>query len=418
MNAAVLAIPAEESLAAQFRQYICRACGLIYDEEFGDPDSGLPPGTRFEDIPDDWSCPLCGVTKTDFDPYVAQPRGCDAGHSNVIPFRRAGGAGIVIVGAGTAGWQMARAIRELDRAVPVTLVTNCTGDVYDKPLLSVAMAKTMTGDAMVKESGFEAAAKLGIRLLVETHAISVAPEQSTLRTTRGPIKYGHLVLAHGAAPRVADALPRRVCWAINDLLTYTKFREALSAGGERQRIAIVGAGLVGSELANDLALGGHQVLLTDVSARPLASVLTPAESQELLDAWSALNISFVGQMSVKVASKTASGINLQMTDGTSHMVDHVISAMGLVTPSRLAQTAGLEWNNGISVHPESLRTSVENIHALGDCISISGQPLRYIEPIGRQARVIAATVTGCSPQKYEHTRPIIRVKTTTKRFTA
>ncbi len=49
--------------------YICRACGLIYDEEKGDPDSGIAPGTRFEDIPDDWECPLCGVTKTDFEPF-------------------------------------------------------------------------------------------------------------------------------------------------------------------------------------------------------------------------------------------------------------------------------------------------------------------------------------------------------------
>ena len=50
-----------------WRQFICRVCGLIYDEELGDPDSGLAPGTRFEDIPDDWECPLCGVTKTDFE---------------------------------------------------------------------------------------------------------------------------------------------------------------------------------------------------------------------------------------------------------------------------------------------------------------------------------------------------------------
>ena len=55
-----------------WRQFICRVCGLIYDEELGDPDSGLAPGTRFEDIPDDWECPLCGVTKTDFELLVKQ----------------------------------------------------------------------------------------------------------------------------------------------------------------------------------------------------------------------------------------------------------------------------------------------------------------------------------------------------------
>lgn len=47
-------------------QYQCTVCGYIYDPEEGDPHSGIPPGTAFEDIPDDWTCPICGVTKTDF----------------------------------------------------------------------------------------------------------------------------------------------------------------------------------------------------------------------------------------------------------------------------------------------------------------------------------------------------------------
>ena len=53
--------------AQDWKQYICRACGLIYDEEAGDPDSGLAPGTRFEAIPDDWVCPLCGAGKDQFE---------------------------------------------------------------------------------------------------------------------------------------------------------------------------------------------------------------------------------------------------------------------------------------------------------------------------------------------------------------
>jgi rubredoxin-NAD+ reductase len=46
-----------------FRKYKCILCDFIYDEALGDPDSGLNPGTRFEDIPEDWSCPDCGVKK-------------------------------------------------------------------------------------------------------------------------------------------------------------------------------------------------------------------------------------------------------------------------------------------------------------------------------------------------------------------
>ena len=50
-----------------YRKYACSACGYVYDEAVGDPDGGLPPGTRFEDIPDDWVCPECGVDKSFFD---------------------------------------------------------------------------------------------------------------------------------------------------------------------------------------------------------------------------------------------------------------------------------------------------------------------------------------------------------------
>lgn len=49
-------------------KYECTVCGWIYDPAIGDPDGGIAPGTSFEDIPDDWVCPLCGVSKEDFEP--------------------------------------------------------------------------------------------------------------------------------------------------------------------------------------------------------------------------------------------------------------------------------------------------------------------------------------------------------------
>ncbi|ABR34440.1 MULTISPECIES: rubredoxin [Clostridium] len=47
--------------------YVCTVCGYIYDPAVGDSDNGVNPGTKFEDIPDDWVCPLCGVPKSDFE---------------------------------------------------------------------------------------------------------------------------------------------------------------------------------------------------------------------------------------------------------------------------------------------------------------------------------------------------------------
>ncbi len=51
------------------QKYICTACDHIYDPAIGNPDNGIEAGTAFEDLPDDWECPDCGVGKEDFEPY-------------------------------------------------------------------------------------------------------------------------------------------------------------------------------------------------------------------------------------------------------------------------------------------------------------------------------------------------------------
>ena len=50
------------------KKYVCVVCDYVYDPEKGDPDGGILPGTAFEDIPEDWLCPVCGVGKEDFEP--------------------------------------------------------------------------------------------------------------------------------------------------------------------------------------------------------------------------------------------------------------------------------------------------------------------------------------------------------------
>ena len=51
------------------KKYICPGCQYIYDPSVADPDSGIPAGTAFEDLPDDWVCPVCGLAKDEFEEY-------------------------------------------------------------------------------------------------------------------------------------------------------------------------------------------------------------------------------------------------------------------------------------------------------------------------------------------------------------
>jgi rubredoxin len=52
---------------SDMKKYVCKVCGYAYDPEYGDPDGGIDPGTPFEDIPEDWICPLCSAEKKDFE---------------------------------------------------------------------------------------------------------------------------------------------------------------------------------------------------------------------------------------------------------------------------------------------------------------------------------------------------------------
>jgi rubredoxin-NAD+ reductase len=178
-----------------------------------------------------------------------------------------------------------------------------------------------------------------------------------------------------------------------------------------KKVLIVGAGLVGSELANDWALGGHHVTLIDTQEQPLARWSSEQVGQPLLAAWQSLPLRFVGGVTVASLVRKGQGYQLSTTDGQTFVADQVIAATGLQTPSRLALSAGLAWRDGIAVDAETLSTSVPRIHALGDCITIDGRSSRFIEPIARQARTVAAAICGAAPVPYAARTAVVRVKT-------
>lgn len=391
-----------------WRQFLCRACGLIYDEEKGDPDSGIAPGTRFEDIPEDWVCPLCGVVKADFEPFelpacAPQP----AGTAAVAPSRE---RGVVIVGGGIAGWSAAEALRALDPAVPITMVTACSGDRYLKPELSVALGRRLKPADLVRESGVSAACRLNVRLMANTFVVGISPSVHQVRTTRGAIRYTKLVIAQGARPALPEQMPASLCWRINDLAGWSGLHARLD--GAKKHVAIVGAGMIGCELAEDFARAGHAVSLIDVNPGPLAGFVPAAVSDRLLASLQEAGVRFLGVRRIETIGETDDGRKvIAMQGGEQISADEVVAATGLVTPTRLAKMAGLAFDRGIVVDPMTMQTSVDDILAIGDCISVAGVPCRFIEPIVRQAEVLAHHALERKHAGYVHGTPLIRLKT-------
>ncbi|MBM2712892.1 rubredoxin [Mesorhizobium caraganae] len=67
MNEPAEAAPKAIAKGLQYRSWVCTLCGFVYHERDGWPEEGIPPGTRWEDVSDDWICPDCGTAKSDFD---------------------------------------------------------------------------------------------------------------------------------------------------------------------------------------------------------------------------------------------------------------------------------------------------------------------------------------------------------------
>jgi rubredoxin-NAD+ reductase len=390
-----------------WKEFLCRACGLIYNEGEGDLDSGILPGTRFDDIPDDWSCPVCGVRKQDFEPYM--PAIFNAAVVPPVSGRHQTG-GVVIVGAGIAGWSVAAAIREADAHVPVTIVTHCDGDVYNKPELAIAFSRGQTPATLLRETGADAARRLGIRLLPKTDAIGISPEFKKLRTTRGTLRYDSLVLAAGAKAKLPTGIDPALCWRINSLEAWSSLHSAL--GGGPKKIAIIGAGMVGCEFAEDLSRAGHEVQLFGITTEPLPGLLPGIVGERVRTGLEGLGVRYRAGVSVAAIQRLPNNsLQIDFLGGESEIVDQVVAAVGVATEPRMVRAAGLDFDGGIVVDPKTLETSAHSVYAIGDCISMNGIACRFIEPIKRQAETIAAAVTKTGQQPYDHRSPVIRLKT-------
>jgi rubredoxin---NAD+ reductase len=403
-------------MAADFQRFVCLVCGYIYDEARGDPEHGLAPGTRFDDIPDDWYCPDCHVTKADFVAVTETPGGAGRGEEVSAtgttvrpPVTSNLDDAVVIIGAGMAGWAVAEGFRVRDPSRPVVLVATDNGDYYIKPQLSNGWAKGLDAAAMVREPGAARAGRLGIDLLPFTRALEIDRRRRRVITPRGGIPYAKLVLATGAQPRrirlPGSAPPPLV---LNDLRDYRRLRQAIDAQ-PGARIAIIGAGLVGCELAEDLRSGGYEVELLEEAQRPLARLLPEALGADLARTLRARGVRLHPGVRLERIDADGSGQMLHLADGRAIAADVVVSALGIEPRTQVALNAGLACGRGINVD-EWLRTSDPAIFALGDCAEHEGRLEPYVFALRAQAEVIAAQLAGAD-RSYRPQAPLVVVKT-------
>jgi rubredoxin-NAD+ reductase len=201
-----------------------------------------------------------------------------------------------------------------------------------------------------------------------------------------------LVLALGAdpirLPLEGDAAAGVL--SVNDLDDYARFADRLPGV---QRLAILGAGLIGCEFANDLLSRGIAPVVIDIADRPLARLLPDAAGARLRERLEAAGVLFRFGVAARHVERDVHGVRLTLADGSTLSADLVLSAVGLRPRIGLAQAAGLATARGIVVN-RRLATSAPHVHAVGDCAEVEGHWLPFVLPLMQQARALAATLAG------------------------
>ena len=374
----------------------CIVCGLIYDEKEGWPEDGIAPGTKWEDVPDDWTCPDCGVGKEDFELIPGSDEGNAAEESTEsAALADVNARSVVVIGSGLAGYGLVRELRRKDESVSITVLTADGGEGYSKPMISTGYTKDLNADKLAAQSAEELAEQLNVTVRTRTRVASIDTQAQVVQLEGGEaLSYSELVLALGAElirPPIGGDAAEDVL-GVNDLDDYRRFQDLLAAKGAK-KVAIIGAGLIGCEFTNDLLNGGFKVESVDPMGWCLPTLLPERSGRAVQAALEEKGATFhFGPLATEV-NRAGDGYAVTLNNGDTIEADAVLCAVGVKPRTGLASDAGIEVNRGI-VTDRQLRTNAPNVFAMGDCAEVAGHVLVYVAPLMAAARALAATLAG------------------------
>ncbi|WP_217594717.1 NAD(P)/FAD-dependent oxidoreductase [Cohnella sp. GbtcB17] len=282
---------------------------------------------------------------------------------------------MVIIGAGQAGARAALELREQGWKGGISLIGREAHPPYERPPLS---KDAMVGEAAASPAAIiskASAAELGIELATNTSAMRIDPSGHRVLLQDGrELGYERLLLATGASSRrllIGGKEPAGLLY----LRTYPDallIRDRLSAGS---RIVIVGAGFTGLELAASARQRGCEVVVLEAGPRILMRGVSAEIAADVYALHRAQGVAFelgVGIKAIEPIEPAAMGIGrrhlVKLADGRTIECDAVIAGIGAVPDTSLAESAGLEIENGIRAS-HTLATSDADIFAAGDCCS-------------------------------------------------
>lgn len=306
-------------------------------------------------------------------------------------------AGVVIVGAGQAGAQLAVSLRELGYAGSVTVVGDEPHAPYHRPPLSKDF---LDGELAESELPLRTEAYYrdrGIELVTGTTVTSIDRGRNKVRLNSGSsVAYAHLVLATGARNRplpVFDGASGNVHY----LRTVEDARRVRQDLGHARNVLIVGAGFIGLEFASAAARHGANVTVVEAAPRVLGRAVAEETSAYLANRHAAeASTVLCGRAVEEFRTDPRGRVTEVRIEDRIHPVDLVLVGIGVVPNTELAEGAGLVVDDGIVVDAK-LVTSDSAISAIGDCARFprpdaTSVRLESVQNASDQARYVAKRI--------------------------
>ncbi|MET7336956.1 FAD-dependent oxidoreductase [Nonomuraea sp. NPDC005650] len=309
------------------------------------------------------------------------------------------GPHVVIAGGGLAAVRTAQALRDLGHRGRVTLVSEESAEPYDRPPLSKEYLLGTRGADDLRLAAPDEYARQDIELVLGRAAVGLDPRTRTLTLADGgEIGYDRLVVATGARPRRLPSLPesRRVHY-LRTAADSRRLAGALTGGA---RVAVIGAGFIGLEVACAARLRGCRVTVVEAAAQPMAPIIGAGPADWLRRRHAERGLEFRCGTTVGRSEERPDAQVLFLDDGTVVEADVVVVGVGVVRDTAWLAGAGLETHHGL-VCDGSGRTSAADVFGAGDvvCRHAAGRcrPAGHWTAASDGAAQVAAALLGVPP---------------------
>ena len=307
-------------------------------------------------------------------------------------------SGVVIIGAGHAGVQLAVSLREARYTSDIHLLSADPDFPYHKPPLSKSFMATEEA-ALQPLRGEEFFAQNNIELMLGVEVAKIDRAGKSLVYADGEtIPYDKLVIATGTSARKITVpgadLPQ--VYALRTAVDARAMRDALPT---MENVVVIGGGFIGLEAAAMLSARGVQVDVVEVASRLLGRATSKIVAKAIADHLKKTGVRLHLNQSVKAILAENGAVSGVQLEETLLAADHVLVGVGAIPMDGLAQKAGLSVANGIVVDAY-MATDDPDIFSIGDCVSFPqvhlGQQTRLesVQNATDQARALALTLTG------------------------